>query len=192
MFYRRKIILSLLQVFDGRLEKINLQKLLFLICEKQANPVYEFVPYLYGCYSYSAKADLLTMVKRSLLTEDETGYIRKDKVDYMNQLKSEDRVLLNQASHQYKGMDGNALMKFTYTRFPYYAINSTTATCLLTVNEMRKVKAVMPTGSKWTWLKTVMTSGRKATGPGRMNPKLASLGISARMGGRGTIEGQSS
>lgn len=32
MYYRRKIILSLLQVFGGELEKIQLQKLLFLFC----------------------------------------------------------------------------------------------------------------------------------------------------------------
>lgn len=30
MFYRRKIILALMQLFEGELEKIRLQKLLFL------------------------------------------------------------------------------------------------------------------------------------------------------------------
>ena len=79
MFYRRKIILALLQVFGGRLEKINLQKLLFLICQKQKEPEYDFIPYSYGCYSHSAKADLFTMVKKDFLTDDETSYSKKDR-----------------------------------------------------------------------------------------------------------------
>ncbi len=148
MFYRRKIILALLQVFNDRLDKINLQKLLFLICEKQADPVYEFVPYLYGCYSYSAKADLSTMVKKNFLDENETGYSRKDQVDYLIQLKPEDRNLINQAFRLYRGMDGNALMKLTYSQFPYYATNSTTAAGLLSEAVMRKVLAEKPSGNQ--------------------------------------------
>jgi len=44
MFYRRKIILALLQMVGGSLDKIRLQKLLFLLTLKQAKPAYEFVP----------------------------------------------------------------------------------------------------------------------------------------------------
>ena len=45
MFYRRKIILALLQLFDGQLEKIRLQKLLFLFTNKQtkAESLYDYV-----------------------------------------------------------------------------------------------------------------------------------------------------
>jgi hypothetical protein len=39
MFYRRKIILALIEFFDGELEKIRLQKLLFLFCQKQEKPI---------------------------------------------------------------------------------------------------------------------------------------------------------
>jgi hypothetical protein len=56
MFYRRKIILALLQAFDNQLEKIALQKLLFLFTNRQLKPEYEFVPYLYGCYFFSAES----------------------------------------------------------------------------------------------------------------------------------------
>ena len=42
MFYRRKVILALLQQFEGKLEKIRLQKLLFLISERQQTKVYDF------------------------------------------------------------------------------------------------------------------------------------------------------
>ena len=63
MFYRRKIILSLLQLLGDEVEKTKLQKLLFLFSQRKQNPEYEFVPYKFGCYSYSAGADLKTMIK---------------------------------------------------------------------------------------------------------------------------------
>ncbi len=144
MFYRRKIILALLQVFGGRLEKINLQKLLFLVCQKQKEPEYDFIPYLYGCYSHSAKADLFTMVKKEFLTEDETGYSKKDRKNYLVLLDEEDKKLINQAYFLYSKMDGDSLMKHTYTNFPYYAINSTTAERLLTKEQIEKVNAFIP------------------------------------------------
>ena len=144
MFYRRKIILALLQVFGGRLEKINLQKLLFLICQTQKEPVYDFIPYFYGCYSHSAKADLFTMVKKNFLTEDETGYSKKDRKNYLALLDEEDRKLLNQAHVLYNKMDGDGLMKYTYTNFPYYAINSTTSERLLTAKQLSKVNTFRP------------------------------------------------
>jgi uncharacterized protein (DUF488 family) len=144
MFYRRKIILALLEVFGGRLEKINLQKLLFLVCERQVEPSYDFIPYLYGCYSYSAKADLFTMVNKNLVSEDESGYTKKEQTGYLALLKDEDRLLIRQAHLKYKNMDGDALMKYTYSQFPYYAIHSTIAYRLLNRGQLQKVKDSVP------------------------------------------------
>ena len=82
MFYRRKIILALLQLFDGELEKIRLQKLLFLFTQLQQKAQYDFVPYRFGCYSYSANADMTAMVKRGFLNEDERHFAKKDTSDF--------------------------------------------------------------------------------------------------------------
>ena len=71
MFYRLKIILAILQLFDWQLEKIRLQKLLFLFTNKQEKAAYDFIPYMFGCYSYSANADMTAMVTRGFLNEDE-------------------------------------------------------------------------------------------------------------------------
>jgi len=150
MFYRRKVILALLEVFGGRLEKIKLQKLLFLVCQNQKKPEYDFIPYLYGCYSHSAKADLSTMVKKNFLIEDETGYSKKDKKDYLSTLDDEDRKLINQTYLLYNKMDGEGLMKHTYTNFPYYAINSTIASRLLSKEQFVKITAIRPNLSNTT------------------------------------------
>jgi hypothetical protein len=67
MFYRRKILLALIEAFGGQLQSTDLQKLLFALSVKQQNPSYHFVPYKFGCFSFQAVAD------KSALTK--TGYL---------------------------------------------------------------------------------------------------------------------
>ena len=148
MFYRRKIILALLEVFGGRLPKINLQKLLFLITHRQSKPAYEFIPYKFGSYSYSANADLTAMVKHGFLTEDDNSFTKKDKQSYLSLLIEADRKLVNLAYSVFKNYDTDALMKHTYINHQYYAINSTTASRLLNKEQLEKVSANRPFSGK--------------------------------------------
>src|SRR5690606_29563470 len=134
MFYRRKLILAIIQSFGGGLEKIKLQKLLFLFAGKQVRPDYDFVPYKFGCYSFSAGADIKTMVNKNLLEETETTYIKKDHSDYIKVLKETDRKVLLYVKNLYGQMDNSALMKHTYTNYPYYAIRSVIAKDILTID----------------------------------------------------------
>lgn len=139
MYYRRKIILSLLELFGGELEKIRLQKLLFLFCQQQEKAVYDFIPYKYGCYSYSANADLTTMVTRGLLAETTKSFQKSDSVSYVKLLKADDVLKLKSIKSLYGDMDANALMRHTYRNFPYWATNSVTAASLLTQAELDNV-----------------------------------------------------
>lgn len=61
MFYRRKVILALIQSFGGNLSKNQLKKLLLLYTQKQEKPDYHFAPYKNGCYFFQAAADISTM-----------------------------------------------------------------------------------------------------------------------------------
>lgn len=144
MFYRRKLILAILQIFGGKLVKINLQKLLFLTTNKQTKPEYDFIPYKFGSYSYSANADLTAMVKHGQLDEDEISFTKKDKKNYLLLLNNSDRQIVNQIYVLFKNYDANALMKHTYTNYPYYAINSTVAPTLLTREQLKKVRDSRP------------------------------------------------
>jgi uncharacterized protein (DUF488 family) len=148
MFYRRKIILALLQAFEGNLPKISLQKLLFLFTKKQIKPDYEFVPYHYGCYSFSANADLTTMVKKGFLAETINGYEKVDKDNYINFLTEHDRKQLIEVKRLYGKLDSISLMKLTYTNYQYFAINSIKAKDILTNDEYIKVKSNKPLNSK--------------------------------------------
>lgn len=127
MFYRRKVILGLIELLGGEVEKLRLQKLLFLYAMKKQQPEYDFIPYKYGCYSYSAKADMTTMVKKGYLYETENKYGKSDSAGYFQKLKPADRQLLQQVVSDYGAMSSNALIKHTYLNFPFYAIRSTIA-----------------------------------------------------------------
>lgn len=148
MFYRRKIILALLQLFDGQLDKIRLQKLLFLFANKQAKAEYDFIPYKFGCYSYSANADMTAMVTRGFLTEDEKTFAKKDPTDYLKQLKPADLKLLQEVKTHYGKMSANALMKHTYINFPFYAIKSEVAENILSQDELEKITKAKPKSNK--------------------------------------------
>ena len=148
MFYRRKIILSLLQLFNGELEKIRLHKLLFLYSQRKSNSEYEFIPYKYGCYSYSANADLVTMVKKECLTEKGKVYSKIDKKDYLNDIKTEDKELLSEIVSTYGKMDNDALIRHTYINFPFYATKSKIAKNLLSEELYERVLKAIPNQSK--------------------------------------------
>lgn len=155
MFYRRKIILSLFQLCKGRIEKTRLQKLLFLYTQKKQNAEYDFIPYKFGCYSYSANADLVTMVKKEFLIESEKGYTKLDKKDYLPTLKIKDKELLIETVNNYGNMSNESLIKHTYINFPYYAINSTIAERILNEKFRDKVLNSIPNQTQ----KSVFTIG---------------------------------
>ncbi len=144
MYYRRKIILGLIELLDGEVEKLRLQKLLFLYSMQKPQPEYDFIPYKYGSYSYSANADIITMVKKNLLVENGNSYQRQDKVNYFEKLKPADRQYLQQVVTDYGGMGVNALIKHTYLNFPFYAINSTIARELLPGKLFNRVEQATP------------------------------------------------
>ena len=150
MFYRRKIILGLIELLGGEVKKLRFQKLLFLYAMKKQNPEYDFVPYKFGCYSYSAKADMNTMVKKGYLSETENKYSKIDTTNYFKKLKSKDSQLLHQVVLDYGRMSSNALIKHTYLNFPFYAIRSTIAKDVLTGQSFERVKRATPKDEETT------------------------------------------
>ena len=137
-------MLSLLQLFDGQLDKIRLQKLLFLFTLKQEKAAYDFVPYKRGCYSFSANADLTTMVAKGMLEETKTHFAKLDKADYLKQLKPDDKKHLHQVKAEYGKMNVSALMKHTYVNYPFYATRSEVAADILTTTELQKIESSKP------------------------------------------------
>lgn len=144
MFYRRKVIFGLIELLGGEVEKLRFQKLLFLYAMKKPQPEYDFIPYKFGCYSYSAKADMNTMVKKGHLIESENKYEKADTTRYLGQLKPADRQLLQDVVSDYGQMSSHALIKHTYLNFPFYAIRSRIAREVLPGSLYERVEKVIP------------------------------------------------
>jgi uncharacterized protein (DUF488 family) len=149
MYYRRKLLLGLLQAFDDDLEKIRLQKLLFLLTRFQkTESSYEFVPYKYGCYSFQSAADLNTLGKYNII-EQEGNHVRKTSdVDYLLQLKPTDRQAIKSLKAVYGVKTNEELTRSTYISHPYYAINSLIAKDILGPEQYQRVVAARPKKEK--------------------------------------------
>jgi uncharacterized protein (DUF488 family) len=141
MYYRRKIVLALLQAFDGKLEKLSLQKLLFLATRQQHTKSYDFVPYKFGCFSFQANADLHTLTKYNLVKETESAWECLDTTNYFDVLKQEDKAAIIHAKNQYSNLSSKELIKLTYQQYPFYATKSTIAKEVLTKEEYQNVEA---------------------------------------------------
>ena len=140
MYYRRKIILSILQVFGGELEKIQLQKLLFLFTRFQKEKKsFDFVPYKFGCYSFQANADLSTLKKYGIVSDTDKFWKKEDDLNYLSELKSDDKKTINDFKIIYVNKTSDDLIKLTYKRYPYYSINSTVAEKYLSEEELKNL-----------------------------------------------------
>ncbi len=148
MYYRRKILLCLLQTFEGTLEKIQLQKLLFLYCQKQEKPAFYFIPFKYGCFSFQANADLATLGKYGLIEEQEKYWKINTKEDFLTTLNKQDALLMRGVSLVYKNKSTDDLIKLTYQKYPYFAINSQIARKVLSNEELAKVTKSRPESEK--------------------------------------------
>lgn len=143
LYYRRKIILALLEIFDGQLTAKSFQKYLFLFTRNQTEKAFDFVPYQYGCYSFQANQDLATLSKYGYLDISEQPSGRqihlKQKGSYLSMLNKSDRYGLAQIKEQFGTLSQSELIRYTYQNYPYYAINSKIATEILNEGELTKV-----------------------------------------------------
>jgi len=150
MYYRRKILLALLQTFGGSLPKIDLHKYLFLFNQDKEEPDYEFIPYHYGCYSFQANQDLSTLTKYKIVEGSESHWNLIDKTNYLNQLKTADKIHLTKLYSRFTKLKGNALIKYVYENYPYYAINSKIARQRLSAEKYNEVLNIKPAQNEYT------------------------------------------
>lgn len=148
MYYRRKILLALLETFDNKIEKISLQKLLMLVTKQQQKPGFYFVPYKFGCFSFQANADLNTMIKYNQVILEGNYWVKTDNEKYLLNLKERDRQAIRYVKLQFGSKNTDELIKYTYVKFPYFALNSTIAKERLSHDEYQKVIESQPKSDK--------------------------------------------
>lgn len=148
MYYRRKILLSLIQQFGGVIFRTDMQKLLFLLSQNQNAAYYHFVPYKYGCFSFQANQDILTMIKYNQIEDIDSKWKVIDSYQYINDLKNEDKNNLISLFNKFKDIKGDSLIKYVYEKYPYYAINSEIASKILNEKNYELVLNNKPSKSK--------------------------------------------
>lgn len=144
MYYRRRLLLALLQALGGRVEKMRLHKLLLLYMKQRGEPAYDFVPYRYGAFSFQANADLVACTTRGLVANHGKEWELLDQEDHSAALKPNDRALLRMVLERFGAMDRDSLVRDTYVRYPYTAIHSAMADRLLNAAERRAVAEALP------------------------------------------------
>lgn len=143
MYYRRKILLALLEVLDRKVTKTALQKYLFLVSVEQEQPAYEFVPYLYGCFSFQADADKRTLTKYGYL-EDQEKWVLGSRQRFLHVIRPADREAICRVVGWAGGLSAEELIRHVYRNYPYYAINSEIRHEVLDELEQEQVDSARP------------------------------------------------
>lgn len=142
MYYRRKILLALIEAFGGRMHPISLQKALFLFTREQdkENRAYSFVPYKYGCFSFNASHDIAVLEKTGFLKSIDKDIALTVAGHYGAELDLFDAGRLNYIYDLYKDYTDDDFIDYTYKNCPYYAINSEIANKHLNAEQMDVVR----------------------------------------------------
>lgn len=162
MFYRRKVVLALLEALGGELKRTDLQKHLFLYTQGLPAAPYDFVPYQYGCYSFSAEADRAPMVRAGLLHDGDL-WKKKTATSYVAALRPPDLDQLRQHVEHHGALRGEKLVRTVYAAHPYYATRSQIAEDVLSGREMAAVEAARP-AHETSALLTLGYEGRSVEG----------------------------
>ncbi|MBQ8265129.1 MAG: DUF488 domain-containing protein [Bacteroides sp.] len=144
LYHRRKILLSIIETFGGHLSAKQLQKYLFLFTRKQTEKSYDFIPYYYGCFSFQANQDIITLSKLGYLSivENQNGRLiqlqRND--NYISLLDMFEQQMLKDLKSEFGKMNQNDLIKYTYIRYPFFATKSIIAKSLLNEQELASIE----------------------------------------------------
>ena len=122
MYHRRKVLLNLVAAFDQKgVEKLKLQKLLFLFCRGQEKPAFDFVPYKYGCFSFQATKDLNVLATHYRLLRD-LGNNWVANSEEIPALSASEQQRMTDLTMRFKGYDNSKIVGYVYDRHPYFSI----------------------------------------------------------------------
>ena len=116
-YKRQRALLELAGNLDESVSSTEFQKLMFLRMMETGASHYDFVPYLYGPYSFQLAEDVITLRKKGFLLGD-THRIQAAKPYQTTLEELTDKS--NVATER-----GDDLVRKVYREYPYYTINST-------------------------------------------------------------------
>ena len=124
LFDRQRVLLELLDALNEPVGLTDFQKLLFLYTrEGETTPSYDFVPYRFGCFSFTSYADKRRLLEQELI-EDVEPWKLTDKGRRIARRGERSPLPMARFAKQYKNLRGNALIAEVYQRYPYFATRS--------------------------------------------------------------------
>ncbi|MBQ6681867.1 MAG: DUF488 domain-containing protein [Prevotella sp.] len=143
---RKKIALAILEKMGGYVSAICMQKFLFIYTRISGERIYDFVPYKYGCFSFQANQDLVSLSKNGYITSEqnegmERGYRLNYEVNTMGVLDMFNVEIIDKLYNDFGQMSQDELVAYTYRKWPYSAINSVIKEKLLNKEDLARVQA---------------------------------------------------
>lgn len=138
LFERQRVLLTLLNALGGEAAPTDFQKLLFLYTRREPSPSYEFVPYRFGCFSFSSYADKRRLTEKGLLVDDASCWKLTPEGVSVARAKAIAPLVVGAFCREYATLRGNALVAKVYREHPYYATRSKIVNKLLTDQQDRK------------------------------------------------------
>jgi uncharacterized protein (DUF488 family) len=139
MYYRRKILLALIEVFGGNLKSTDCEKLLFNFCQQTGKNHYDFFPYHFGPFSFLSYYDKRRMIELGLLKSSKDFQLNT-RHSYLNDLAPADRAALLKFKSNIGDLRGEALVKKTYREFPQFSARSKIAERHFSQDEIKRLK----------------------------------------------------
>ncbi|GMV34709.1 MAG: hypothetical protein AMXMBFR60_25380 [Chloroflexota bacterium] len=137
MYYRRKILLALIEVFGGSLPSTDCEKLLFNFCQQSNKNHYDFFPHKYGPFSITSYYDKQRLIDLGLL-KSAKDFQSNTKRSYLKELTPSDKAALLRFKSNIGNLRGDRLVKKTYREFPQYTIRSKIADRHFTAEELKQ------------------------------------------------------
>jgi uncharacterized protein (DUF488 family) len=123
MYYRRKILLALIEVFGGSLKSTDCEKLLFNFCQQTGKKHYDFFPHKFGPFSIMSYYDKRRLIDLGLLKSTDDFQLNT-RHSYLKELTPTDKTTLLRFKSNIGTLRGDNLVKKTYREFPHYSARS--------------------------------------------------------------------
>lgn len=139
MYYRRKVLLALIEIYGGSLRRTDCEKLLFNFCQVAGKNHYDFFPYKFGPFSFISYFDKRRLTELGLLKQTDDFQINTDH-SYLDELESADKKALLNFKGNIGELRGDKLVKKTYREFPHFAARSKIVERLFDQNELKQIQ----------------------------------------------------
>jgi uncharacterized protein (DUF488 family) len=149
-YKRQKALLALLDTFEGKLSKTDLQKYMFLyVKEFSEQEHYAFVPYHFGSFSYEMYKDIATLERNGFLSTSK-NYIETTLDGFFDDISTDEQRNITRLSMKYKSLKGDELIEYVYNKYPYYAIKSKIANKFITSEKLEPYRPLKTNSALYT------------------------------------------